>query len=231
MNQCTLHGFFMRIFWYIDRLHGSRIDTGIVHTGGYRGRCWIEVLHLLWHIAQIPQIFCQCDGFLQGRTWMGRHQIWYQELVHAVGLVQLLIFCYKSLINGIFRFSHFLKYCIRDVLRCNFQLAADMILNKFTEKCVIRICNKIVKTNARSNKDFLYLWQCTELTQQLQIVRMIHAQILARLREQALLFHTDAFFQLLFTGWLPEVGRRASHIMDVSFKIFLFYELFCFTDQ
>ena len=37
----------MWIMRYIYRFHGSRIDSGIVHTCGYRGRRRIEILNLL----------------------------------------------------------------------------------------------------------------------------------------------------------------------------------------
>ena len=38
-------------------------------------------------------------------------------------------------------------------------------------------------------------------------------------RKEALLIFTDALFQLLFTGWMTEIGRRSAHIMNIAFKI------------
>ena len=40
------------------------------------------------------------------------------------------------------------------MLRCNFQLTADMILAQFFEKCVIRIRQQIVKPDTGTDKYF-----------------------------------------------------------------------------
>ena len=53
LDQCPLKRLAMRIFLHIDRLHRPRIQSGIVHTGRYRCRSRIKVLHLLRHIAKI----------------------------------------------------------------------------------------------------------------------------------------------------------------------------------
>ena len=37
--------------------------------------------------------------------------------------------------------------------------------------------------------------------------------------KETLLIFTDALCQLLFTGWMTEIGRRSAHIMDITFKI------------
>ena len=60
---------------------------------------------------------------------------------------------------------------------------------------------------------------------------MICLQIPARLWEQALTVLADAVFQLLFAGGLTEIGRRAAHVMDISFKLRIFRHFLCFFDQ
>ena len=54
---------------------------------------------------------------------------------------------------------------------------------------------------------------------------MVCPQVLARLRKQALLFLAHAASQLLFAGRLPEISRRPSHVMDISFEILILRKL------
>ena len=117
------------------------------------------------------------------------------------------------------------------MLRCHLELSTDMILNQLPEKSIILIFYQIIEPDSGTDKYFFYLWQCPEFTQKLQVIRVIHTEILTWLREQTLSFHTDTFLQLLLAGWLTEVRSRSPNIVDVTFKIFIFNEFLCLIDQ
>ena len=61
LQEGALHGLFVRIFGDIDRLHRPRVQARVVHAGRERTGRGVEVLHLLRHIAQGPQILRQGD--------------------------------------------------------------------------------------------------------------------------------------------------------------------------
>ena len=165
LDQCSLHCFFMRILRHIHRLHRPRIYTGIIHTSGNRRRCRVEILYLLRHITEIPQVFGKLYRFFHSRTRMGRHQIRNQILFKSKPFIDLFVFVGKTFINCIFRLAHHLKNRVCYMLRCNFQLTADMILTQFFEKRVIRIRQQIVKPDTGTDKYFFdsrYLSEISE---------------------------------------------------------------------
>ena len=57
---------------------------------------------------------------------------------------------------------------------------------------------------------------------------MIHNQIRTWLWEQTLTVRTDAVFLLFLAGALPEIRRRAAHIMNIALKIRIPRHLFRF---
>ena len=60
---------------------------------------------------------------------------------------------------------------------------------------------------------------------------MIHLQVRAWLREEALTVLAHTSCELLLTGWLAEVSRRTSHVMDIAFKIFFLCDHLCLIQQ
>ena len=66
LDQCPLHGLFVRISGNIDLFHGPGIQTGVVHYGGEGRGGGLEVLHLLRVVAHFPDIFRKLDGLLEG---------------------------------------------------------------------------------------------------------------------------------------------------------------------
>ena len=60
---------------------------------------------------------------------------------------------------------------------------------------------------------------------------MICVQILTRRREQTLTRFTNAMLHLLFAGWMPEICCRTANIMNISFKVLIFCNFFCFFNQ
>ena len=105
------------------------------------------------------------------------------------------------------------------MLRGNLQLTGNMILHQFPEKTVVRICQKIVEPNAAADKDPFDARQCPQLSQQGQIVAVIGDQVLAGGGKQTLPGGTGAGCQLLFTGWLPEIGSGAAYVMNIALKL------------
>ena len=118
----------MGICWHIDLLHGPAVISRVIHTGGNGGRCRIKVLHLLRHIAQIPQMLRQLHCRFHIGTRMGGHQIWNQILLFTQLLIHGIVFLYKLTIYTVFRFSHQSQNSICHMLRRYLQLTADMIL-------------------------------------------------------------------------------------------------------
>ena len=60
---------------------------------------------------------------------------------------------------------------------------------------------------------------------------MICVQILTRRREQTLTRFTNAMLHLFFAGWMPEICCRTANIMNISFKVLIFCNFFCFFNQ
>ena len=80
-------------------------------------------------------------------------------------------------------FAHKLQDFIRNMLRCYSQLTADVILYEFTEKFVIFIFNKVIKTDSAADKYLFNARQFPDFTHQLYIIFMVDRQVLARLRK------------------------------------------------
>ena len=106
LYEGTLHGFLVRIIGDVHFLHSARIQSGVIHTGGNRRWCRIEILYLLRHIAKIPDIFCQFHSFFQSGSGMRRHQIWNKILFLSDPLIDFFIFFPKLVIYCYRWFSH-----------------------------------------------------------------------------------------------------------------------------
>ena len=66
LDQSPLHGFFMGIRGNVDLVHGSGIQTGIIHDGGEGRGSGVEVLDLFGIVTHFPDVFSQLNGFFQG---------------------------------------------------------------------------------------------------------------------------------------------------------------------
>src|SRR5699024_10451638 len=112
------------------------------------------------------------------------------------------------------------------MFRRYFELPAYVIFAKLPHKGIIRICHDIIKPDTGTDKDLLDLRYFPEASQELQVVFMIHIQIFAWFREQALSVLTCSVSQLLVTGRMPEVGSRSAYIVNISFEIRLLRQKF-----
>ena len=101
LHQRALHRLFVRIFGHIDRLHRPGVKAGIVHDGGERRGRGIEILHLLRLVVGIAQVFGQLYGLLHRAAGVGRHEIGYDVLLHALLLVDLFVFFHELLVDAV----------------------------------------------------------------------------------------------------------------------------------
>ena len=189
LQQCALHGLFFRRTRNVDRLSGARVKARIEHAGGQRARRGIEILHLFGLVVDVAQIFGQLDGSGKVAARMAGNQIGNEVLFLA------------------------------EFLRCDFELAADVILTQLAEKRVGFVGHDVVITQTGAHKHFFNLGQGAHLAKQLDVIRVIDDHIRAGLGEQALAACARADFELLITGGAAEIGRGAAHIMDVTFEI------------
>ena len=119
LDEGPLHGFFMGVGGDIHWLHGPGIQAGIVHDGGDGGGGWVEVLDLLRHIAQVPQVLRQLDGLLQRGTGVAAHEVGHHVLLHPQLLIEPLVLGDKFLIDGVGRLAHHVQHRVRHMLRRN----------------------------------------------------------------------------------------------------------------
>ena len=117
------------------------------------------------------------------------------------------------------------------MLRSDLQLSADMILTQLPQKIIVFICQYIIKTDPRTDKNLLDAGNLTQFSQQLNVIRVVCHKVFAGFREQTLSVGTDTPCQLLFAGRMSEIRRWTAYIMDVSLKIRLVSEFFCLLDD
>ena len=181
LDQGPLHGFFMRIPGDIDRLHlpvplrapfcarcfggfpGERIQSGVIHAGGDGSRRRVEILYLLRHVAQLPDIFRKRDGILQRAAGVGRHQIRDDVLLLSGLLIGLLKETDELSVDAAPGLSHPGQDIIGDMLRRDPQLAADMMLTEFPQEGPVAVRQQIIKAEPGTDKDFFDARQTAEL--------------------------------------------------------------------
>ena len=225
----------MRILRNINLLHRLRIRTlqrprihaGIVHDRRQGRRRRIEILHLLRLMVNVPQVLCQLNRILHGAARMRADQIRHQILIHTAGLIHLIITPCKCGVNAVRRFSERPEHRVGYMFRRHLQLPGDMPADEFFEKRIIMIQHDIIKPHPGTDKHLLDAVQIPQLLQKRGIGGMIHFQIRAGLREEALSVLACSYLQLLVAGRLMKVRRRSAHIMDVTFEIRIPDQPFC----
>ena len=150
---------------------------------------------------------------------MAGNQIGNEVLFLAEFLIDSFIFFTKRVVDIASRLAHDGEHLRADVLRRDFELAADVILTQLAEKRVGFVGHDVVITQTGAHKHFFNLGQGAHLAKQLDVIRVIDDHIRAGLGEQTLAACARADFELLITGGAAEIGRGAAHIMDVAFEI------------
>ena len=64
LDERALHGLLVRVACHVDWLHGAWVHAGVVHAGRHGGRCGVEVLHLLGHVAHVAHGLGKVHSFL-----------------------------------------------------------------------------------------------------------------------------------------------------------------------
>ena len=105
------------------------------------------------------------------------------------------------------------------MLRGYFQLTGNVVADQLLKKHIAFIGQHIVKADTGADEDLFHIGQVPQLPQKLQIIPVVGNEIFAGLGEQTLFCGTDAGFQLFFAGGLPEIGRRAAHIVNIALEI------------
>ena len=70
------------------------------------------------------------------------------------------------------RLAHFVENCRRTMLGGNPQLTADVILYEFTEKFVIFIFDKVIKTDSAADKHLFNALEISQFSQNIKIFRV-----------------------------------------------------------
>ena len=112
------------------------------------------------------------------------------------------------------------------MLRGNSQLTADVILYKFTEKLVIFIFNKVIKTDSAADKHLFNSLEISQLSQNIKIFRVWHLHIRARCRCKTSSVFTKSELFLLFTWRKSEVCGRSSDIAYVTLESWIIKKTF-----
>ena len=105
-----------------------------------------------------------------------------------------------------------------------------MIPAEFLPKMHHFICNNVIEPDSRTDENLLDFWYVTQFFSEVcYVVSVIYLQIRTRLREQALAVpYTRPYFNCFFAGWLAEVRRRTSNVMDISFKVLFLHHFIRF---
>ena len=104
------------------------------------------------------------------------------------------------------------------MLRRDLQLAADVVFAKLAEKFLIRIIEKIIISDSRTNKNSLYALDPSKLSKKLKIVAVGYFKVFAGLWIEALPVLAYSVFKLTLAGGCAEVRCRAAHIVNVPLK-------------
>ena len=104
---------------------------------------------------------------------MGRHQIRYQILLLSQAFYYICIILFSKIPDKLYAdgFPIFASTVIRHMLRCHLQLPAHMIIRTaLLRNVLIRICQHIIKSDARTDKYFLHFRNLPKFSKQGKII-------------------------------------------------------------
>ena len=166
----------------------------------------------------VPQKFSQGHGILQGTAGMARHEIRNEVLFLSqfpVGFIEPVLELQESLDVGL---SHEVRHVFDDVFRSHFQLTADVVLAEFLDEGLVVIGQDIVIAQARTDEDLLDALDAADFPQELDIIIMGRIEVRAGLTADAVAVAAGAVLELLGTGNVTEVRRRAADVMDIALE-------------
>ena len=124
--------------------------------------------------------------------------------------------------------AHHIKHSSGAVLGSDFQLTAYVVFDKLTHKLVVLVLDKIIVSYAAADKNSLYTFNFTYLTENVKIFLMIYLKIFAWLRRKALSALAQTVFQLMCAGGGTEVCGGTAHVVDIALEIGERGEELCF---
>ena len=231
LQQRTLHRLVLGRFCHENRLHGARINLGVVHRGGQRTRRGIKILHLLGHVADAVEVLREHDGVIKRCTRMRAHQIGHKILLAAQLFVDAGIPLAELLVHLEGRLAHVVQGVVAHVLRRDLQLTGDVVLDQFAEERIVLLGHHVVVAQTGAHEHLLHALDAAQLTQQFEVIRVVCFDVLAGGWEQTALVLAAAVFLLLFAGRKAEIRGRAADIVDVSLESGHLGDLFCFLDH
>ena len=117
------------------------------------------------------------------------------------------------------RLSHIAQRIRRAVLGRHLQLPAHMMLHQLFEKALVFIANEVIIADAAADEHLFHTRQCAQPAQDAQIFPVVHDDLAAGLRRQAVLAaRAHPVFHLLFAAGQAEVCSGAAHVMNVPLE-------------
>lgn len=138
---------------------------------------------------------------------------------------------HKSIIYLARWLAHVFEHIIRNVLRRDPELSADVVFQELTEECVVLIRYEVIEPYSRTDKHLLNARQFPQLSQQIEIPLMTYLHIFTRLRIETVLIFARPRFCLLCACEITEIRRRSAHVMYIPLKIGIFNYKLCFSYQ
>ena len=129
-------------------------------------------------IALVPDKFRQLNGVFEFGTGMAGHEIGHQILLLAQLFIHGRELVHEPFIDLAIALAHHAGHPVGDMLRCNLELTADMMLAEFLQEFILGQ-QQIVKPHAGTHKDLLNTGKGPQFAQKFNIVAVVGHQILA----------------------------------------------------
>ena len=112
----------------MNGFEGKGIQSGIIHGRGDGHGSGGKILYLLGIHMAISNVLGQKNHIFHGASRVAGHEIGYKILLFSRRLVDGIELLFKLLKDLHGRLAHAVGNLLYNVLRCNFQLAGDMVL-------------------------------------------------------------------------------------------------------
>ena len=163
-------------------------------------------------------VFCQLDRVVQRAAGMTAHEVRHKVLIPAIFLIRRVEAPAELVKHRNVGLAHVLQRVLRRVLRRDLQLAADVVLHQLAHQKVLLVQKHVVEPDAGAHEHLLHARQRPQCLQDVHILRMVGVHVFTGRGKQALSLRTRARFQLLVAGRMPEVRRRAAHVVNIALE-------------
>ncbi len=176
-------------------------------------------MDLIRHKPALLQIEGKLNRILQGGPGVGGNEIGYQVLLLPYPFVGLLIFPAEGLEDFLGRLSHPCQHPRRDMLRCHFQSATDVVSADFFHEFAAGVCHHVIIAYAGTNKHFFDPRQFSDAAKKVQIALVVNDELFAGLGIKAFLVLAHSGRELLVASRAAEICRRAADVVNISLEI------------